>query len=175
MNMYDEQFLKTSGIADTSVSFGSTPAAQQLSFTGAGGDDVYTLDSGSFTLDEHNIAHVDLDGDGTEDVLSFSVDVNEDGVGEAFVQATDHNGDGVLEVTSINFDLDGDFVPDVHTHPVDHDGDGIIDRMDIDIDGDGTWDGLLTDIDADGMPQTLQIDLDGDGTADVSLDISDLA
>ncbi|MFK8004037.1 MAG: DUF4215 domain-containing protein [Polyangiales bacterium] len=112
----------------------------------------------------------DTDADGELDFQD--VDSDGDGKSDA-LEATDDNGDGVADVMPAGVDMNGNGIDDAFDTAVggtaptrpDQDADGIADWRDADDDGDGVPTVLEVDgdTDMDGTPDYLDTDDDGDG------------
>lgn len=144
----------------------------------------------NFDLDGDGIADshaalLDLDGDGTPDVVG--VDIGGDGVLDGYLDAVDTNGDGVSDAlefypiedsghpgaNQFNYDTDGDGINDAYAEGIDMDNDGINETTAIDINGDGEADIYLKDINHDGVADSVitveNIDTNGDGINDTQV------
>jgi cysteine-rich repeat protein len=120
----------------------------------------------------------DRDGDGAPDFLD--ADSDNDGLLDR-VEAFDGNGDGVPEAVPSGVDVDGNGIDDafdigqagIGTTGQDTDTDGRPDYLDQDSDGDGIADRVecanptaCPDTDGDGAPDALDTDADDDGVLD---------
>jgi cysteine-rich repeat protein len=136
-------------------------------------------DSDDDGLPDHLEAN-DADGDGVQDVRPLGIDVDRDGIDDAFdpdqggVAPTPRDDDGDDRPGYIDLDSDGDGLADDRecadpTRCGDTDGDGSADHLDLDADDDGIVDAIEGfDADADGVADVTAegADADGDGLDD---------
>ena len=128
-------------------------------------------DDGSSLNEELN---VDLDGDGIPDAYTQEIDTNSDGILDTIQTAVDTNGDGIADTIFFEADTNGDGIIDQYTEVHDYNQDGNYDDiktfLDTDVDGIFEQVTMQYDSDNDGIIDTIEthVDYDGDGIADTT-------
>ncbi|MEQ1732365.1 MAG: Ig-like domain-containing protein, partial [Bacteroidia bacterium] len=185
------------GIVDAieAVATGTTISNSTTDTDGDGISDVYDIDptiggAGTVPVNTDGIDtpdYIDLDsdndlktdaieghdnnGDGVADVVASGIDVDKDGLDDAFDNDTTLPTPANGQTSSSFPNLDNTITAERDWREVlDTDGDGVPNLADLDDDNDGILDAAegIADTDKDGKPDTIDLDSDNDGIPDVT-------